>query len=196
MSKNIGSRSLIQSMTKSKSFHYLNHLSILYVNAAASQGQKGAPIRNSCWSCHAKIDRALLGNPVLEQQRKTTLGVSILKGSESQLWRHLPSQLTLGLSMYKLLAPAAHAAPHPCKCKHKPCSWQWGQAEPSSWSQQGSAQAGARTAAKLFQHPSVTLAKALIRSCKSIKLNHLPYLNISPFWRNTSTSQNKCTPLH
>lgn len=64
------------------------------------------------------------------------------------------------------------------------------------WSQQGSTQAGARTAAKLFQHPSVTLAKTLIRSCKSIKLNHLWYLNMSPFWRNTSTSQNKRAHLH
>lgn len=45
MSKHIGSRSLIQSITKS--FHYLNHLSILYVNAAALRGQEGAPVSDA-----------------------------------------------------------------------------------------------------------------------------------------------------
>lgn len=44
MSKHIGSRSLIQSMTKSKPFNYLNHLSILYINAAALKVRKGPPI--------------------------------------------------------------------------------------------------------------------------------------------------------
>lgn len=47
MSKHIGSANLIQSMTTSKSFHYLNHLSILYINAVALQGQKEALVSNT-----------------------------------------------------------------------------------------------------------------------------------------------------
>lgn len=47
MSKHIGSGNLIQSMTISKSFHSLNHLSILYINAAALQGQEEALVSNT-----------------------------------------------------------------------------------------------------------------------------------------------------
>lgn len=47
MSKHIGSGNLIQSMTTSKSLHYLNHLSISYINAAALQGQEEALVSNT-----------------------------------------------------------------------------------------------------------------------------------------------------
>lgn len=47
MSKHIGSGNLIQPMTISKSFQYLNNLSILYINAAVLQGQEEALVSNT-----------------------------------------------------------------------------------------------------------------------------------------------------
>lgn len=157
MSKHIGSGNLIQSMTISKSFHYLNHLSISYIKAAALQGQ--ALVSNTrliaayvllwyrqhcqetlCWNSRAKPH----GKPALDSALKVS------SGDASSLSQHLSSAV---------LAPGTRT-----KANTSPA--------PGSRMPAGLCAGSASTAAKRFQHPPLTLPKAPIRSCKSIKSNH------------------------
>lgn len=122
------------------------------------------------------IDTAPPGNPVLNQQSKTTWQVCIYSALKVIFGE--ASSLN---SWVKLLSTPAKANTSPAPGSRMPA---------------GLCAGSARIAAKRFQRPPVTLPKALTWSCKSIKLNHLWGLNLSPFWRNMSTSQSKFAHLH
>lgn len=130
------------------------------------------------------IDTAPPGNPVLNQQSKTTWQVCIYSALKVIFGE--ASSLSSWVKLY-WHQPVVQLST-PAKANTSPA--------PGSRMPAGLRAGSARIAAKRFQRPPVTLPKALTWSCKSIKLNHLWGLNISPFWRNMSTSQSKFAHLH
>lgn len=138
-------------------------MSILYVKAVALQGQEGAPNSDACIipADLVTLRQSIARKPCAEKAERPH-GVCILECAESQLWRCLQPQLTLGLSTYKLLAPATCAAQHPTNANTTLLlATRMGRA-------QLQAQAGARNAAKRVQHPPVTLQKLLHEAAKAL----------------------------